>query len=222
VLLDGLELEFTNQASSDIIKLDSLAKGVDVMPQPQIDRDNYNYEDYLSWPEDERWEIIDGMPYLMAPPSRIHQEISVELSRQISNYLISKPCKVYAAPFGVRLPQGNETSDLEINTVVEPDIVVVCDLSKLDDQGCKGAPDLIIEIISPSSVKNDMLKKFNCYEKARVKEYWIVEPNGKIVTVFVLGNNGRYGRQDVYSDDDEIQVTVLKDLRINLKTVFAY
>jgi hypothetical protein len=89
VLLDGLELEFTKQASSDIIKLDSLAKGVDVMPQPQIDRDNYNYEDYLSWPEDERWEIIDGMPYLMAPPSRIHQEISVELSRQISNYLIT-------------------------------------------------------------------------------------------------------------------------------------
>ena len=133
-----------------------------------------------------------------------------------------KPCRVYAAPFGVRLPTGNENSDQEINTVVEPDITVVCGQSKLDDRGCKGAPDLIIEIVSPASVKNDMLKKFNPYERAGVKEYWIVEPNGKIVTVFILGDNGRYGRQEVYAEDDEIQVNVFKDLKINLKPVFAY
>lgn len=192
------------------------------MPQPQLDQDNYTYADYLSWPEGERWELIDGAPYMMAPPSRIHQEISGELFRQISNYLIDKPCKVYAAPFGVRLPKGDEKSDFEIDTVVEPDILVVCDSSKLDEQGCKGAPDLIIEITSPSSVKNDLLKKFNRYEKAGVKEYWIVEPNGKIVTVFTLGENGRYGRPEVYAEDDEIQVNILKDLKINSKRVFDY
>lgn len=192
------------------------------MPQPQLDRDNYTYADYLTWPDGERWEIIDGAPHMMAPPSRIHQEISGELFRQISNYLTDKPCKVYAAPFGVRLPKNNEKPDHEIDTVVEPDILVVCDSSKLDDQGCKGAPDLIIEITSPSSVKNDMLKKFNLYEKAGVREYWIVEPNGKIITVFNLGENGRYGRQEVYAEDDEIQVNVFKDLKINLKRVFDY
>lgn len=192
------------------------------MPQPQIDRDNYTYGDYLTWPEEERWEIIDGVPHMMAPPSRIHQEILTELLTQFRNYLREKPCKVYPAPFGVRLPVGNEKTDQEIKTAVEPDIVVVCDQSKLDDRGCKGAPDLIIEIVSPASVKNDMLKKFNLYEKAGVKEYWIVEPNGKIVTVFILGENGRYGRQEVYSEDDEIQVSVVKDLKINLKSVFAY
>mgnify|MGYP005849952927 CR=1 FL=1 len=158
----------------------------------------------------------------MAPPSRIHQEISGELFCQISNYLTDKPCKIYAAPFGVRLPKGNEKSELEIDTVVEPDIVAVCDSAKLDDQGCNGAPDLIIEIVSPSSVKTDMLKKFNRYEKAGVREYWIVEPNGKIVAVFILGENSKNGRQEVYGEDDEIQVNVFKDLKINLKRVFDY
>jgi Uma2 family endonuclease len=192
------------------------------MSQPQLDRKNYNYGDYLTWPEEERWEIIDGVPLLMAPPSRIHQEISGELFAQIHNYLNDKPCRVYASPFGVRFPKGNEKSDQEITTVVEPDITVVCDQSKLDDHGCKGAPDLIIEIVSPSSVKTDMLNKFYLYEKVGVKEYWIVEPNGKIVTVFILGENGTYGRQEVYSEDNEVQVNIFRDLKINLKSVFNY
>lgn len=190
--------------------------------QPQINRSNYTYGDFLTWPEEERWEIIDGVPLMMAPPSRVHQEILTELLTQFRSYLREKTCKVYPAPFGVRLPAGNEKSDLEIATVVEPDIAVICDSSKLDEHGCKGAPDLIIEIVSPTSVKNDMLKKFNLYERAGVKEYWIVEPNGKIVTVFSLGDNEKYGRQEVYEEDDEIQVRVLKDLKINLKPVFAY
>jgi Uma2 family endonuclease len=192
------------------------------LPQPQIDRKNYTYADYLSWPENERWEIIDGAPHMMAPPSRIHQEILTELLTQFNAYLREKPYRVYPAPFGVRLPKGDEKSDLEINVVVEPDIAVVCNSSKLDEKGCKGEPDLIVEIISPSSVKNDILKKFNLYEKAGVKEYWIVEPNGKIVTVFVLGENRKYGRPEVYAEDDEIQVSIFTDLKINLKPVFAY
>jgi Uma2 family endonuclease len=192
------------------------------MPQPQLERNNYNFGNYLTWSEEKRWEIIDGIPYMMTAPSRTHQEISMELTFQIRTFLNNKSCKVYAAPFGVRFPKGNEKSDQEIATVVEPDITVVCDQSKLDDQGCKGTPDFIIEIVSPSSVKIDMLNKFYLYEKEGVKEYWIVEPNGKIVTVFILGDNGRYGRPEVYSEDNEIQVNVFKDLKINLKPVFAY
>jgi Uma2 family endonuclease len=121
--------------------------------QPQIDRNrkDYTYGDYLAWPEGERWEIIEGVPQMMAAPSRVHQEILTELLTQFSTYLRGKPCRVYPAPFGVRLPVGNE-KDLDIPTVVEPDISIVCDQSKLDDQGCKGAPDLVVEIISPSSV----------------------------------------------------------------------
>jgi Uma2 family endonuclease len=192
------------------------------MAQPQMNYKDYTYVDYLTWPEEERWEIIDGVPYMMVPPSRIHQVILTELLTQFNNYLKEKPCKVYPAPFGVRLPQGNEKSDKEITTVVEPDIVIVCDHSKLDDLGCKGAPDLIVEIVSPTSVKNDILKKFNRYEKAGVREYWIVEPNGKIISVFLLGDNARYGRPEIYSEEDNIKVNIFLDFTIDLKSVFAY
>jgi Uma2 family endonuclease len=129
----------------------------------------YSYADYLTFPEGERWEIIDEVPYLQAVPSRIHQEILMELSRQISNYLIGKSCKVYPAPFCVRL--NNEKGDDNIISVVKPDITVVCDNSKLDKSGCKGSPDMIIEILSPSTAKNDKIIKFNKYEKVGVKEY---------------------------------------------------
>ncbi|MCF6096029.1 Uma2 family endonuclease [Thermovorax subterraneus] len=180
----------------------------------------YTYRDYASWPEEERCEIIDGVLYMQAAPSRIHQEILMELSRQIANYLAGKPCKVYPAPFCVRLPDGDEKSDKDIKTVVEPDISIVCDQSKLDEQGCIGAPDMIIEITSPSSVRKDRLQKFYKYEKAGVREYWIVEPEEKLVSVFVLGANNKYGRPDIYTEGDEIKVSIFPDLIISLKGIF--
>lgn len=180
----------------------------------------YTYRDYASWPEEERCEIIDGVPYMQAAPSRIHQEILMELSRQIANYLAGKPCKVYPAPFCVRLPDGDEKSDKDIKTVVEPDISIVCDQSKLDEQGCIGAPDMIIEITSPSSARKDRLQKFYKYEKAGVREYWIVEPEEKLVSVFVLGANNKYGRPDIYTEGDEIKVSIFPDLIISLKGIF--
>lgn len=180
----------------------------------------YTYRDYASWPEEERCEIIDGVLYMQAAPSRIHQEILMELSRQIANYLAGKPCKVYPAPFCVRLPDGDEKSDKDIKTVVEPDISIVCDQSKLDEQGCIGAPDMIIEITSPSSARKDRLQKFYKYEKAGVREYWIVEPEEKLVTVFVLGANNKYGRPDIYTEGDEIKVSIFPDLIISLKGIF--
>ncbi|WP_407307256.1 Uma2 family endonuclease [Desulfosporosinus sp. SB140] len=190
------------------------------MPIPES-KEKYTYADYLTWPEEERWEIIDGVPYMQAAPSTVHQEILMEISRQIANHLKDKSCKVYPAPFCVRLTKGDEISNEDIKKVVEPDITIVCDKSKVDEKGCNGAPDMIVEIISPSSIKTDRIIKFNMYEKVGVKEYWIVEPEVKIVSVFVLQENGRYGRQEVYSEEDQITLNIIPDLTINLKLVFT-
>lgn len=187
------------------------------MPLPKSEQ-KYSYADYLTWNEDGRWEILDGVPYMQAAPSRIHQEISMELATQFHTYLKGKKCRVFAAPFCVRLDV--EKNDNEIKNVVEPDITIVCDNSKLDERGCNGAPDMIIEILSPSTGKNDKLIKFNQYEKAGVKEYWIVEPDQKLVSVFLLQSTGRYGRPEIYSEEDSIKVSIFKDLEIDLKTIF--
>ncbi len=189
------------------------------MPLPQ-EKGNYSYADYLTWPEGERWEIIDGLAYLQAVPSPLHQEILIGLSAQFYQYLSGKPCKVYPAPFSVRLIKDGEKENEDIKVVVEPDITIVCDKAKIDGKGCHGAPDLIVEIISPSSIKMDKLIKFNKYEKAGVKEYWIVEPEGKLVSVFVLLDDQRYGRPEIYTEDDKIKVSIFPDLMVDLKPVF--
>ncbi|OLN26709.1 Uma2 family endonuclease [Desulfosporosinus metallidurans] len=181
----------------------------------------YTFADYLTYPEDERWEIIDGVPYMQAAPAPVHQEVLTELVRQMANYLTGKPCKVYPAPFCVRLPLGNEKNEREVKNIVEPDISIICDRSKIDDKGCNGAPDMIIEIISPSSIKMDRVVKFNKYEKAGVKEYWIVEPDQKLVSVVVLQSNQRYGRTELYTEDDKITVSIFPDLIIDLSVVFT-
>lgn len=189
------------------------------MPLPKEDK-KYTYADYLTWPESERWEIIDGVAYMQAAPTPAHQLISGELYRQFANYFQGKLCKAYPAPFCVRLSNGDEKKNEDINKVVEPDITIVCDKSKIDDRGCNGTPDMIIEVLSQSSIKRDRIIKFNKYEKAGVKEYWIVEPDGKIISVFILQENKRYGRPDIYSEDDKIKVSIFPDLIIELSTVF--
>lgn len=191
------------------------------MPMPQENK-KYNYSDYLTWPNEERWEILDGVPCMQAAPSRIHQEILMELSKQIANYLTGKTCKVYPAPFCVRLLNDNENKDEDVINVVEPDISIVCDKSKLDDRGCKGAPNMIIEIISPSTARKDRIEKFNKYEKAGVREYWIVEPDEKILSVFILQDNHRYGRPEMYTDEDSVEVSIFLDLIIDLNLVFSF
>lgn len=189
------------------------------MSLPQEEK-QYTYADYLTWPEGERLEIIDGVPYMQAAPSPEHQLISSELNRQFANYLQGKSCNVYPAPFCVRLTTGDEKSNEDIKRVFEPDITIVCEKSKIDNKGCNGVPDLIIEIISPSSLKHDRVTKFNKYEKAGVVEYWIVEPEGKIVSVFVLQSNDRYGRPEIYTEDEKITVSLFPDLIVDLSTVF--
>jgi Uma2 family endonuclease len=179
----------------------------------------HTYADYITWPENERWEIIDGVPYMQSAPKWQHQSISCEIHRQISNYLIGKPCRVFASPFDLCLAECNE-SDNEISNIIQPDIVVVCDETKLRKTGYFGVPTLIIEISSPSTARQDRVVKFNKYEKASVKEYWIVEPDGKYINVFTLQENKRYGRPEAYTEEDKVQLFVFPDLKIDLKPVF--
>ncbi|SHE35370.1 Endonuclease, Uma2 family (restriction endonuclease fold) [Caldanaerobius fijiensis DSM 17918] len=190
------------------------------MAEPlKIINGNYTYADYVKWPEDERWELIDGTAYMSVAPSRRHQEVQVELLRQISNYLLDKPCKVYGSPFDVRLAEEGE-DDEKVKDVVQPDITVICDKSKLDDRGCKGSPDLIMEIVSPSTAFMDYIKKLSLYEKKQVKEYWIVHPIDEIVMVYKLNENKKYGRPEIYSKEDNVKVGIFEDLIICLKKVF--
>ncbi len=188
---------------------------------PKDQNEKYTYKDYLSWPDEERCELIDGVPYLLASPTWQHQVISRELLIQFGNYLQNKPCQVFAAPFDLRLPDAEE-QDEDVTNVLQPDLLVVCEQSRLKGTGYYGTPTLIIEIVSPSSGKVDKLSKFNKYEKAGVREYWIIEPEEKIVSVFVRQDNKRYGRPEIYAEEDHIRVNVFPDLTIELKSVFAY
>lgn len=184
------------------------------------ENNSYTYKDYLEWPEEERWELIEGVAYNMTPsPSRRHQKISMALANAIYQYLKGKNCEVYHAPFDVRLPEGDEEED-EIKTVVQPDIVVICDPSKLDEKGCKGSPDLIMEILSPSTASMDYITKLNLYEKNRVFEYWVIHPVDKIVMVYRLIESGKYGRAEVYSEEDQVKVRLFDDFVIDLKEIF--
>jgi len=184
----------------------------------------YSYADYLTWMDDVRRELFDGFIKLMTPaPSRRHQELSVSLTLQIGNFLLHKKCKLYHAPSDVRFPKDNKNKDDKlVYTVLQPDIFVVCDLSKLDDRGCLGAPDMIIEIVSPKNSKRDLKDKFEIYQQFGVREYWIVNPNDENVNVFVLDEKGKFQLVGMYAEDDKIPVNIFNgDLKIDLTEVFT-
>lgn len=184
------------------------------MGLPQKDR-KYTFADYLAWGDDERIEIIHGEAIVaQAAPSPAHQEAVQQISRQIGNYLEGKKCKVYPAPFAVYL-----NDDEQDTTVVEPDISIVCDLSKINNYGCKGAPDMVIEVLSPSTARRDRLEKLNLYEQAGVKEYWIVDTVEQAVQVFLL-EGGRYRAVDYHTKKDIAKVNVLQGCFIELSKVF--
>lgn len=153
------------------------------MLRNSIQDPRFTYGDYRLWAGDERWELIDGQAYLMSPaPSRRHQKALMGLALQIGNALEESPCEVYPAPFDVRLPERDEVND-EVRTVVQPDLVVVCDPAKLDDAGCRGAPDWVIEILSPATTARDRVEKRDLYEKHGVGEYWVLDPNSGGLTL---------------------------------------
>lgn len=192
------------------------------MGLPARKQDIFTYGDYLSWDDSERWEIINGQAYNMAAaPLTVHQLISSELMRQLGNQLLDKPCNVIAAPFDVRLPMGDEKEE-EIINVVQPDISLVCDPGKLDEKGCLGPPDLIIEILSNATSRKDRFEKFNLYESAGVKEYWLVSPDDKIVEIFRSGEDGRFTRPEIYCETDTARVKIkpADHVTVDLGSVF--
>ena len=179
----------------------------------------YTFADVLTWEETERAEIIGGEVVMMAPPTSIHQKISGELFYQLYNYLKGKECEVYAAPFAVRLFEKNGDSPEDVDTMVEPDISVVCDPGKIDKHGCKGAPDMVVEILSPSTQRHDRFTKFSLYQRAGVREYWIVDPDNGVAQSFVL-EDGRYSVKEFGAAGDKMKVNVLEDCEIDLSEVF--
>ena len=169
----------------------------------------YTEEDYYNLPEDVRAELIDGQIYYMSAPSRIHQKILSFLHVRIANYIDSKdgPCEVYPAPFAVK-PFSEDDRN-----VVEPDISVICDPNKLTDRGCTGAPDWIVEIVSPSNSSHDYVRKLNLYMDAGVREYWIVDPLSMKIFVYHLEETDF--KADSYTVQDKIKVNIYDDLWID-------
>lgn len=186
-------------------------------PLPQERR--YTYADLLSWDDNTRYELYNGQPVALASPSDVHQRISMALSAQLYNYLAGKKCSAFAAPFDVRLFEDKEDSPEDVDIVLQPDLMVVCDESKLDRHGVHGAPDLVIEILSPATSRYDKLVKFNLYQRAGVKEYWLVDPSTRTVCVYTL-EDGAYHAATVYSSDLSVPVGVLEDCQIELNMVF--
>ena len=197
-------------------------RGVERVERPVIlpkKQGEYTYADCLEWPDDFRAEIIDGVVYEMASPTPTHQEILGNILAQIHTALKGKSYKVYPAPLDVRLFPKNDDGD---TTVLQPDIIVVCDPEKITDKGCVGAPTLVVEILSPSNRGHDTLRKYDKYQKAGVPEYWVVDPENKILEVFLLTggeNHGEYRRKG-YGPDESVSITVLPGCTINLKDVF--
>ncbi len=181
----------------------------------------YSYADYCKWQLTEYVELIKGKIFKMTPaPLRKHQGIVSELHYAFKNYLKDHKCKVYMAPFDVRLPSLGSNADDQIFSVVQPDICVICDGSKLDRRGCIGAPDLIVEILSVSTAKKDLDDKFHLYEQSGVKEYWIVFPNDDEVVVYDLKGD-KYEQRRIYEVGEQIPVGIFPGFTVDAAEIFA-
>ncbi len=187
------------------------------MNQPQS---NYSYADYLKSSEEVRYEVIDGQIISMSPaPTPKHQQVQRELLAEFVMYLRGKNCSVFGAPIDVCLFANQSTSNEKIKDWVQPDIVVICDRNKINPKNIVGAPDLVIEILSPSTARNDRVIKFNNFQKAGVREYWIVDPSNEYVEVFLLQDN-RFISSGFYTKEDSIKVNIFEDLSITLEHIF--
>jgi len=187
---------------------------MDTSPKKDI---SITYAEYSKWElkEGERFEIIYGEAYAMSAPSERHQLILGELYTQFHNYLKGKPCKAIPAPYDVRLFYEDDDSD---DTVVQPDISIVCDEKKRGSEGCRGAPDLVVEILSPSNNAIEMERKFKLYQHAGVREYWIVDPENNGLTVFSFGKEPGF---QIYKNTDTVTVKIFPELTIKLEDVFS-
>jgi Uma2 family endonuclease len=185
------------------------------MALPRRDTLHHTYTEYLTWPDGERDELIDGVAYVKEPPapSRSHQELAGELYHQARLALAGKPWRAYVAPFDVRLPKSAEADDL-IDTVVQPDVLIVCDLDKLDGRGMRGAPDWIAEVLSPTTASHDQIVKVPMYERAGVLEVWLVHPTDRTLTIYRL-EGGRYGRPIILELKGQTAISAIPGVTID-------
>jgi len=190
----------------------------DALEAPYANNGHWTYADYKAWElkPRERYEIIYGEVYAMAAPNAFHQSMLADLTRQFCTFLIGKQCKAYPAPYDVRLfYEGDESDD----TVVQPDLSVICDRKKRGEEGCRGAPDLVVEILSPSNTAIEMQRKFHVYREAGVAEYWVLESEHKTLTVYLFEGDKTITHK--YGENDAVPVATLKGLSIELAPVFA-
>lgn len=186
---------------------------------------SYSYADYLTWQFDEAVELIQGKIQRMSPaPNVDHQRLSRRLTSLIDTFLRNKPCELFVAPFDVRLYDRRKSllANQSIHTVVQPDLCVICDPAKLDTQGCNGAPDWVIEILSRGNSKKEVKTKHQLYQESGVREYWVVYPYEQVVHAFALGENSeRYELIDTFAGDDLASPRLFPDLMIDLQELFA-
>ncbi|SOE22295.1 Endonuclease, Uma2 family (restriction endonuclease fold) [Spirosomataceae bacterium TFI 002] len=182
----------------------------------------YSYKDYLTWSFKERLELLAGKIFKMSPaPSSMHQKVSMRLIRSFLPIFDNEKCQLFHAPFDVRLLDSDKsTEDDNIYTVVQPDICVICDNAKIDEKGCVGAPDLIVEILSPGNTQKEMKHKFDLYEAAQVQEYWLVEPNDKVVLVYTL-KNGKYIGLKPFTEGSVLKSELFPDLEVHVSSLFT-
>lgn len=186
------------------------------------EQEHYSYSQYLTWPEGERYELIDGIAYAMSPAPRLeHQRVSGEIYAQIHSNLKDGPCRVFAAPTDVRLSavHAAETEDDE-PTVLQPDLLVGCRNELFTERGVAGAPELIVEITSPESGYSDRKRKFDLYERYGVREYWIVDPDERVVEVYLLESDNRFRRAGIYGSTDTVTGTAVGGVEVDLQEVF--
>lgn len=181
----------------------------------------YTYSDYILWKFKERVELLKGFIFPMAAPNTDHQHVSFKLTIRIGNYIEKIDCRLFTAPFDVRLPlPAHRITEDNIDTIVQPDLCVICDKSKIKKQGCVGAPDLIVEILSPGNSKREMRDKFDLYEEAGVLEYWIVDPIRRTVLVYYLKDEKYAAVAPPYTDEGIVTSIIFPDLKVNLIEVF--
>lgn len=196
-------------------------------PQTQLHEPDFNYAgiytyaDYLKWTIEERLELIKGKIFRMSPgPNRMHQAISMRIANPIFNLLRGQKCQVYTAPFDVRLPRKSP-KDEDIITVVQPDICVICDPAKLDVRGCIGAPDIVVEILSPSNNRKELKNKYEVYEESGVQEYWIISPEERTFFRYILDQTGKFQPTHLLTEGDIVTTPILPGLELDLEEVFG-
>ncbi|WP_439488945.1 Uma2 family endonuclease [Algoriphagus sp.] len=192
-----------------------------LVKEPFTEYGTYSYADYLTWEIDEMVELIKGKVFrsAAAAPRRKHQEVAGLLHSRLLVHLEGKKCKVYIAPFDVRLPVNSKRNE-DIFTVVQPDICMVCDLSKLDDAGCVGAPDLIVEVLSPGNNKKELKNKYEVYEESGVREYWIIHPSEETLIIYRL-IDGKYQPSRLFSHGDIITSECIPGFKLDLEEFFG-